>query len=33
MKELKLIKKINKKNDRRAANELISLYYKEIYKY
>lgn len=33
MNELKLIKKINKKRDRQAANELISLYYKEIYTY
>ncbi|MEF9992474.1 MAG: sigma-70 family RNA polymerase sigma factor [Peptostreptococcaceae bacterium] len=31
--DLKLIRKINKKNDRKAADELISKYYKEIYTY
>ena len=29
----RLIKKIKKKSDRVAANELISIYYKEIYSY
>lgn len=31
--DLKLIKKINKKNDKHAADELITKYYKEIYSY
>lgn len=32
-KDLKLIFKINKKGDRQAANELIGIYYNEIYSY
>ena len=31
--DIRLIKKIKKKSDRIAANELISKYYKEIYSY
>ncbi|RDY29350.1 RNA polymerase sigma factor [Romboutsia weinsteinii] len=32
-KDLRLIKKIIKKNDKESANELISIYYKEVYVY
>lgn len=32
-KDKRLIKKIKKKSDRAAANELISIYYREIYSY
>ncbi len=32
-KDRRLIKKIKKKSDRAAANELISIYYKEVYSY